>query len=126
MILLGSGDQNRIDVDTDHVVADGRKERAHPAGATTSVENPTVPRRHRVDESRLSGKIVAGLSHRPETLDVPGGVPRVGVGDLDPPALCNHPASSRSASSSSRQHLTKVAEHPLPQPCVWSLCMLTL
>ena len=86
MVVFGRGDEERIDVDPDHVVADLGQRRAHPSGAAPGVEDAGASRHHGVDEAGFAGQVVTGGDHGAEPFHVPTRVSGVLAGDLDPAA----------------------------------------
>ncbi len=91
MIDLGGGDQFRVGIDADHVMADRVQVRADATGTATGVEDPGVATDHRIDEPALAGQIGTVGLHRAEPLDVPLAVPVLRVG---------HPSCRRSHATS--------------------------
>src|SRR5690606_23506709 len=70
-VLLGRGDEDRVDVDADDGVPPLGEVAPVAAGAAAGVEDPRPAGHHRVDEPRLTDEVGAGLRHLPEALDVP-------------------------------------------------------
>ena len=91
VVLLGGGDQGRVDVDADHPVAGGSEVAAHPARAAARVEDVRAAWCHRVHQAGLPRQILTGAGHRPEALDVPVRVVGISRDLLHPDACLGHP-----------------------------------
>ena len=87
--MFGGVDEDRVDVDTDDVVAATGEVAAHPSRSTSGVEDSGSAGDHGVDEACFAFEVVAGGGHRAEPFDVPGGMTRVRLGQLDPPVACH-------------------------------------
>ena len=85
VVVLGCGDQHRVDVDADDVVSCRGELASDTTGPASGVEHPGPSCSHRVDEACFAREVVAGGGHRPEPFDVPRGVIRVLFGQVDPP-----------------------------------------
>ena len=95
MIVLGGGDQHRVEIDAHHLVAELRQPTADAARATTGVEDPCPPGDHGVDESGLAVQIDTVGGHRAEAFDVPARVVRVLLDLLDPAVADRWPLRHR-------------------------------
>ena len=80
VIGLGRGHQHRVDVDPDHLVAQGVQLRTDAAGPAPGVEQPGAGRYQRVHQAGLAHQVGPVGGHGAEPLDVPLGVPVAGVG----------------------------------------------
>ena len=92
MVEFGGGDQDGIEVDADHLVAELGEMSADAAGAAASVEYPCVPTDQCVDQPSLTVQVGAFGGHPAKPLDVPLGMSRTLLQLLDPP-VARHAAS---------------------------------
>ena len=84
VIVLGGGDEDRVDVDAHDVVPSASEVAAHSSGSAPCVEDSGSAGDHGIDETCFAVEIVAGGSHRAEPFDVPGGVLWILLGQFDP------------------------------------------
>lgn len=84
VFLLSSVDEDWVDVDTDDVVADTSKEAADTSRPASGVEHSGSAGDHCVDEACLAVEVVSVGGHGAEPFDVPGGMARVRLGQLEP------------------------------------------
>src|SRR6187431_383696 len=99
MIGFGRGDQFRVGIDADHVMADRVQVGADATRTAPRVEDPGVATDHRIDEPALAGQIGTVGLHGAEPLDVPLAVPVLRVG---------HPSCRHSHTTSVRRLVTSV------------------
>ena len=111
MIAFGCRDQLRVDVDTDHPMAERSEPAADPSRSTAGVENPRSTRNHGVDEPGLTIEILTLGRHRPEPFDVPRRMTGV---------LLDHSATSRCRSHRDRTETTIVGALAAPDATIAS------
>lgn len=90
MIVFGSLDQNRIDIDTHHVVARLSQKPSHSAGAAARIQNARDARGHRINQPGLANKVRTVARHRSKAFDIADRVPRIGFDMLHPETLLSH------------------------------------
>src|SRR5699024_6380497 len=74
VVLFGGGDELRITIDPDDLMAGLSKVAAVPAGSTTGIQYPGTSWDEGVDQPGFAHQIRAGSGHIAETLHIPRGV----------------------------------------------------
>lgn len=90
MILLGSFDECRINIDADYVVACRGEVPTYAAGTAAGIEYPGAACHHRVDQAGFAVQVLPSARHGSKTFDVPLRMAGVSRDLLHPDALLDH------------------------------------